>query len=97
MVFLAVHDSFACAHDLDVTFANDRGIPHAVSMFQTARQRDAYNLHVLVWMRAKTSIPANGIVIQYSQGTEVHALWIVPACEAEAVVGVEPSMICMAT
>ena len=44
-------------------------------------------------MRPKSRTSCDRVVVQHAQGTKVHALRIVPAGEAEAVVGVEPTVV----
>ena len=90
VVFLAVHDACAGAHDLDVAFADDGGVAHAVLMLQIAGQRNAHDFHVVVRVRPKPGAPGDRVVVQHAQRTEVHALRVVANFgEAEAVVRVE--------
>ena len=97
VVFLAVHDACPGAHDLNVAFANHGLVAHAVLVFQIARQRDADDLHVVVRMGAKPCAARDGVVVQDAKRAEMHALGVPPTGEAEAVVGVEPAVVGMAS
>ena len=68
-------------------------VAHAVLMFQIAGQGNAHDLHIVVGMRPKPGAPGDRVVVQHAQRTEVHALGVVPAGEAETVVRVEPTVV----
>ena len=97
VVLLAVHDPGAGAHDLDVALLDHRFVPHAVLVFEVSGQRDADDFHVVVGVRPKSGPARHGVVIQDTQRSEVHAFGMVPTRKTEAVVGVEPAVVGVAS
>lgn len=95
LVVFAVLDAGTSAHHLDISFSDDGTISHAVVVLQVALQWDADDFHIIMRVGTEAHTPADGVIIQDAEGTEMHPLWVVVACEAERVVTFKPTVICL--
>src|SRR5262249_32146123 len=79
------------AHALSQSRVNDPVIPFRILMLEFPIQHPSHDLHVLVWMRAKSGIRLYHIIIVNHQQSMMGIRRIIMMAEAEAVPGVEPS------
>ena len=54
---------------------------------------DGHDFHVVVRVGSEPPATGNDIIIEHAQRTEVHLLRVMPSCEAEAVVCIQPTVI----
>ena len=86
-----MHDAGASAHALHGAALNHRAVALAVAVIEGAVEDDGQDLHLAVGMCSEARPRRDLVLVDDPQGTETHALRIVPAAEREAVAAVEPA------
>ena len=71
-------------------------IAHVILVFQSAFQRDGYNLHVVMRVGAITASGCHLIVFEDAQDPKMHAVRFVVTGKVETVVAVQPAMVGLA-
>ena len=83
-------DAGAGAHGLYISRSDDAAVLMTVPMFQFPFQGNGDNLHILMRVGAKAFARSYPVVVQYTQGAEIHPAGIVILVETEGVVAVKP-------
>lgn len=95
-VELAVNDSRAGGHPLDVTGGNNSLVAHRIFMLNGTRENIGNDLHVAVRVHAESSSGGDAVLIDNSKRPKMNMRWIVIIGKRKSMVGIEPSMIEMA-
>ena len=90
---LTVLNARSSAHDLNLARFYNGLIAHAVLVLKLPRKRDGNDFHVIVGVRAETHARSDFVVVQDTQHTKVHFLWIVIIRKAETMEAFEPAVV----
>src|SRR5258706_1066685 len=93
IVELAVLYPAACAHTLDVTRADGRAGSSGVFVGEFTRQHIADNFHVAVAIRPKARARSYAILVDDTQGAELHVPRVLVVREGKRVKSLKPAMI----
>jgi len=95
-VELAVADTAAGAHALDVARSNDRAVTDRVAVREFAGEHVADDFHLAVAVSAEARTRLDPILVYHAQRPELHVLRIEVICKCEGMAGLEPAVICVA-
>jgi hypothetical protein len=90
---LAVQDTFARAHELNLSRLEHALVSHAVLVLKGALQHVAEDLHIAMRVHGEVAAGGNVVLIDDAQGAEVHVLRVVVLRETEAEARVEPAVV----
>ena len=88
-----MHHTGSGGHDLDLTGAHLRSVPHAVLVLHDAFVDVGDDLHVLVSVRSEPLAGLHPVLVDHPQGAEVHEVRIVVVGKREREVRVEPAVV----
>ena len=86
-------DPGAGAHHLDVSFPDDRGIAHAVLVFEVTFEGNGNDFHVVMWVSSKASGCCDFIIIEDAEHTKVHAFGVVVIGKAKGMAAMQPAVV----
>ena len=78
LINFTVLNTCACTHKLPFTRRNLGLITHGIFMANRTFQHASQDFHVVVWVCAKAIVSSNRIIIDDTQNTYAHIVWIVP-------------------
>jgi hypothetical protein len=87
-VELTVGDAAPGAHKLDLPWAEDAPIAHAVFMLQRSVEDVAEDFHVTVGMCREAYTRGDDVLIDHSQRAEAHVGRVIVVCKAEGMISI---------
>ena len=96
-IVFAVLNPGAGGHALELPGGDNRAVAHTVFVFQAPLQDVGDDLHIAVGMHPEPLPWNNPVFINDPQSPKAHVPWVVIATKAERMVGVEPTVVYVAT